>query len=100
MPSSCSKKGLQGPRPQPLKISPVLTKNKKQPIISIIQQSQGNRKSPVVVYLHTPRVIHAKPHEFMSIVQKLTGKSSSPALEMKLDSDQVGLSLLQYGLYS
>lgn len=98
--SSYSKKGLQGPRSQTLKISPENMINKKQPISSIVQQRRGNyHKSPVVVYLRSPRVVHAKPHEFMSIVQKLTGKSLSPAaFKTELDSSQVRSNSVEIGL--
>lgn len=84
--SSCSKNGLQGPRPHQIKISSDSMINKKKP--------------PVVVHLRTPRVIHAKPHEFMSIVQKLTGKSaSSPDVKTELGSSRVESNPLEIGLW-
>jgi hypothetical protein len=35
----------------------------------------------VIVYEHTPKIVHARPDEFMTVVQRLTGKppASSPA---------------------
>ncbi|KAF3329843.1 VQ motif-containing protein [Carex littledalei] len=75
--SSCSKNGLQGRRPHQIKISSDSMINKKKP--------------PVVVHLRTPRVIHAKPHEFMSIVQNLTGKSASSPV-VKSNPLEIGLS--------
>ncbi|WOL08927.1 hypothetical protein Cni_G17680 [Canna indica] len=64
MPSS--RRELQGPRPPPLMVSKTSGKVKK-----------PDRREPVVVHLHTPKVIHASPQDFMSLVQRLTGKSSS-----------------------
>ncbi|KAG0496291.1 hypothetical protein HPP92_000982 [Vanilla planifolia] len=36
--------------------------------------SPGDRRSPVIVHVEPPRVIHAEPQEFMTLVQLLTGK--------------------------
>ncbi|KAL4311963.1 hypothetical protein GQ457_01G014600 [Hibiscus cannabinus] len=32
--------------------------------------------NPVVIYLRSPKIIHVRPNEFMSLVQRLTGKDS------------------------
>ncbi|KAL6894217.1 hypothetical protein ACP4OV_008315 [Aristida adscensionis] len=74
--SSSSKTGLRGPRPQPLKVSsssrgssPTSSSSKQPP------SSSGKKKAaPVIVYEHTPKVVHARPQEFMTVVQRLTGK--------------------------
>lgn len=83
MPSS-SGRSLQGPRPHPLKVSKDSWKAGKSPIMissggssgDARDSSSGSRQSPMIVYLHSPKVIHAKPQEFMSVVQKLTGKEA------------------------
>ncbi|KAM0875031.1 hypothetical protein ACQ4PT_037033 [Festuca glaucescens] len=78
--SSPSKKGgLRGPRPQTLKVSssppptsrPSIKKN----------NAAGGGAAPVIVYEHTPKIVHARPDEFKTVVQRLTGKppASSPA---------------------
>ena len=66
--SSPSKRGLRGPRPQPLKVtaSPTASSSSSKP-------ASGSKK-PVIVYEHTPKVVHARPQEFMTVVQRLTGK--------------------------
>ncbi|KAF8396328.1 hypothetical protein HHK36_017943 [Tetracentron sinense] len=56
---------LQGPRPPPLKVSRKSCKIKK-PL-----------RSPVVIYLRSPKIIHTRPQDFMNLVQHLTGKGSS-----------------------
>ncbi|KAF7029376.1 hypothetical protein CFC21_041137 [Triticum aestivum] len=58
--------GLQGPRPQPLSLS---TRPSKKPRVG----GHAGAAGPVIVYEITPRVVHADPHEFMAIVQRLTG---------------------------
>nr|XP_020161843.1 VQ motif-containing protein 8, chloroplastic-like [Aegilops tauschii subsp. strangulata] len=66
--------GLQGHRPQPLSLP---TRPSKKPRVGGHAGSAG--AGPVIVYERTPRVVHADPHEFMAVVQRLTGKQwSSP----------------------
>ncbi|KAM0827040.1 hypothetical protein ACQ4PT_068457 [Festuca glaucescens] len=64
-PSNCKAKrplGLQqGPRPS------------KKPRVG----GGGAPAGPVIVYERPPRVVHAGPHEFMSVVQSLTGQQPS-----------------------
>ncbi|XP_076900938.1 uncharacterized protein LOC143555236 [Bidens hawaiensis] len=66
---------INGPRPTPLKI--------KQESRTIHrhhhhhQQQQPQIRKPIIIYTCSPKVIHTKPHEFMALVQKLTGKSCS-----------------------
>ncbi|KAM3315944.1 hypothetical protein ACQJBY_034213 [Aegilops geniculata] len=71
MPSTSSKPkragGLQGPRPQPLSLS---ARPSKKPRVG---GHAGPAAGPVIVYERTPRVVHADPHEFMAVVQRLTG---------------------------
>ncbi|TKV90939.1 hypothetical protein SEVIR_9G061600v4 [Setaria viridis] len=71
--SSPSKRGLRGPRPQPLKVS--ASSRGSSPTAS----KSSSTKKPVIVYEHTPKVVHARPQEFMIVVQRLTGKQPAPA---------------------
>ncbi|KAL2342483.1 hypothetical protein Fmac_003768 [Flemingia macrophylla] len=36
------------------------------------------KREPVIIYTHSPRVIHTHPTNFMQLVQKLTGLSPPP----------------------
>ncbi|KAG9144659.1 hypothetical protein Leryth_020940 [Lithospermum erythrorhizon] len=36
-------------------------------------QRRGAPRHPVIIYTHSPKVIHANPKDFMTLVQKLTG---------------------------
>ncbi|KAF8667402.1 hypothetical protein HU200_053085 [Digitaria exilis] len=40
------------------------------------QQQQPPQRAPVIIYDASPKVIHAKPSEFMALVQSLTGPGS------------------------
>ncbi|KAF6163629.1 hypothetical protein GIB67_036089 [Kingdonia uniflora] len=77
-----SPRQLQGPRPTPLKVRKDSHKIKKPPIAPPAQQQQQQNppqhRPPVIIYAVSPKVIHTNPSEFMSIVQRLTGPSSSP----------------------
>ncbi|KAI4995060.1 hypothetical protein ZWY2020_034963 [Hordeum vulgare] len=64
--------GLRGPRPQPLSLS---SRPSKKPRVGGHAGSAG----PVIVYERTPRVVHADPHEFMAVVQRLTGNCKQRA---------------------
>ncbi|KAG0496290.1 hypothetical protein HPP92_000981 [Vanilla planifolia] len=83
---SASVRGLQGPRPHPLKVSKDSWKAGKQlPSAGLaaarLATSDRAGQTPVIVYLHSPKVIHANPQEFMSLVQRLTGKDSGDSPE-------------------
>ncbi|KAF5745258.1 protein MKS1 [Tripterygium wilfordii] len=43
---------------------------------SVLAPKQQQRR-PVITYTHSPKIIHTKPEDFMGLVQKLTGRSSS-----------------------
>uniref|UniRef100_A0A0E0KJY7 VQ domain-containing protein n=1 Tax=Oryza punctata TaxID=4537 RepID=A0A0E0KJY7_ORYPU len=86
MPSSSSSRrgGLRGPRPLPLKVSSS-SRGSSPSSSSAAAGSKGASKkaaaaaaAPVIVYEHTPKVVHARPQEFMTVVQRLTGKPSAP----------------------
>ncbi|XP_021289999.1 VQ motif-containing protein 8, chloroplastic-like [Herrania umbratica] len=62
---------LQGPRPAPLKVFNSSSKMKKS------SHPDRSKINPVVIYLRSPKIIHVRPEEFMSLVQSLTGKDST-----------------------
>ncbi|KAB1205645.1 Protein MKS1 [Morella rubra] len=72
MSSQTRKHELQCPRPTPLTLNKSSIKVKK---------SFPSRKSrsPVIVYVESPQVIHVRPQEFMGVVQRLTG-SRAPSV--------------------
>ncbi|KAK9950040.1 hypothetical protein M0R45_005546 [Rubus argutus] len=86
------KKPLQGPRPAPLSVSKESHKITKPPPHPHLLRGQNPRPTtqfhqfqppqqphqPVVIYTVSPKVIHTSVNEFMSLVQRLTGPSSSP----------------------
>ncbi|KAK3426227.1 hypothetical protein EUGRSUZ_F02723 [Eucalyptus grandis] len=76
---------LQGPRPPALKVRKDSHKIRKPPMAPP-QQQQYQQPSqhlpapprpPVIIYAVSPKVIHTNPSEFMSLVQRLTGASST-----------------------
>ncbi|KAG2683181.1 hypothetical protein I3760_10G021100 [Carya illinoinensis] len=67
--SSQIRKQLQGPRPAPVTVSKSSIKIKK-PFPS------RKSRSPVIIYLQSPKVIHVRPEEFMCTVQRLTGNQA------------------------
>ncbi|XP_028781606.1 protein MKS1-like [Neltuma alba] len=70
---------LQGPRPAPLRIHKDSHKIKKPPLAPQPPQPQPPPRQPVIIYTVSPKVIHTTPGDFMSLVQRLTGSSSSSA---------------------
>ncbi|KAI3733955.1 hypothetical protein L6452_13414 [Arctium lappa] len=68
---------INGPRPTPLKV--------KQESHTIHKQHhQQQIKKPIIIYTYSPEVIHTKPHDFMALVQKLTGQSGSKDQEKQV----------------
>ncbi|KAI0507716.1 hypothetical protein KFK09_013844 [Dendrobium nobile] len=49
--------------------------------LKLRRPSSPRALSPVIVQMEPMRIIHVQPHEFMPLVQKLTGKSSPAATE-------------------
>ncbi|OEL33517.1 hypothetical protein BAE44_0005462 [Dichanthelium oligosanthes] len=45
--------------------------NKRRP--PVVQQQQQEARPPVIIYVESPKVVHAHPGEFKSVVQRLTG---------------------------
>ncbi|XP_074560137.1 uncharacterized protein LOC141816219 [Curcuma longa] len=65
---------LHGPRPATLKVC--------KDSHTIVKKPPANaprppRRRPVVIYISSPKVVHATPAEFRSVVQRLTGLSAS-----------------------
>lgn len=59
---------IQGPRPAPLKVRKESQKIRKPPL-----PSSAPPPPPLIIYTVSPKVFHANPNEFMSLVQRLTG---------------------------
>ncbi|XP_042024246.1 protein MKS1-like [Salvia splendens] len=73
--SPSPRKELQGPRPAPLKVRKDSHKIRKPPAVQPHAPPQ-----PVIIYTVSPKIIHANPSDFMSLVQRLTGpNATSPA---------------------
>jgi hypothetical protein len=49
------------------------------------QQQHQHQRAPVIIYDASPKVIHAKPSEFMALVQRLTGPGSGGAPQHQQD---------------
>ncbi|OEL35032.1 hypothetical protein BAE44_0003952 [Dichanthelium oligosanthes] len=92
MPSSSpSKRGLRGPRPRPLKVSGSSSRGSSPPTAS--KPPSSSSKKPVIVYEYTPKVIHARPQEFMTVVQRLTGNPAPAPATSSLPPYVPGFSL-------
>ncbi|CAN4081135.1 unnamed protein product [Withania somnifera] len=73
---------LQGPRPAPLKVRKDSHKIRKPPMVPSQyhhQLPQAPSRPPVIIYTVSPKVIHANPSEFMTLVQRLTGPDHNSA---------------------
>ncbi|ONM27910.1 hypothetical protein ZEAMMB73_Zm00001d007911 [Zea mays] len=68
---------LQGPRPLPVPATtPPPCRPGKRRCVAVVDGGgpRATAGPPVVVYEHTPKVIHARPDEFKALVQRLTGR--------------------------
>ena len=71
---------MSGNRPSPLKInrdSHLIHKQHPSRMAGAHHQRQQQRPHPVIIYTHSPKVIHTRPHDFMALVQRLTGLTGS-----------------------
>lgn len=84
---------ILGPRPTPLKVRKDSHKIiKKPPLAPQLQPPQPSQppqlhqqepsqppppRGPVIIYTVSPKIIHTHPNNFMTLVQRLTGKSST-----------------------
>lgn len=73
-----AKREINGLRPSPLKI------NKESQVIHKPSSSSSSyipeklqQRQPVIIYTHSPKIIHTQARDFMALVQKLTGLSRS-----------------------
>nr|DAD35367.1 TPA_asm: hypothetical protein HUJ06_006007 [Nelumbo nucifera] len=109
-----ARKEINGPRPSPLKInkdshfiqkpsSSAHSSSSTSPsslsavaaTASVKQQHQQQRQPPVIIYTHSPKIIHTQARDFMALVQKLTGLSRSddqPVQPQPQESGQVSSS--------
>lgn len=75
------RKEMNGPRPSPLKINKgSQLMNKSSSSISSFSKPppvKQQQRQPVIIYTYSPKVIHTQARDFMALVQKLTGLSSS-----------------------
>lgn len=71
--AKASKRDLQGPRPAPLKIWKDSHKIRKPPLAVPAMPY----RPPVIIYTRSPEVIHTEAQEFMTLVQRLTGRSNA-----------------------
>ncbi|CAA3007198.1 Hypothetical predicted protein [Olea europaea subsp. europaea] len=81
---------LQGPRPTPLKVRKDSHKIRRPPLLPQTSQPQAPPRPPVIIYTASPKIIHAKPNEFMSLVQRLTGQDSTCSSSMMNSSSSSG----------
>ncbi|XP_057443571.1 VQ motif-containing protein 8, chloroplastic-like [Lotus japonicus] len=58
---------INGERPSPLMV------NKDSHLIRKSSKSYNTQRNPIIIYTKSPKVIHTKPHDFMALVQSLTG---------------------------
>lgn len=76
---------LKGPRPSPLKVSKDSNKIKKAAAAppsrhpAAAAPPRGPIVKPIVIYAVSPKIFHAEPGDFMTLVQRLTGASPSAA---------------------
>ncbi|CAL5078437.1 unnamed protein product [Urochloa decumbens] len=85
--------GLHGPRPQPLSLPAASPpRPSKRPRVNGGGGDDGAPPvaGPVIVYEHTPRVIHARPDEFKALVQRLTGRQQPAAASPEEEAAAAG----------
>ncbi|KAL7117780.1 hypothetical protein ACP275_03G094600 [Erythranthe tilingii] len=80
------RKELQGPRPAPLRVRKDSHKIRKPPMAPPAATAAASQpphhhhappRPPVIIYTVSPKIIHANPNEFMSLVQRLTGPNNN-----------------------
>ncbi|XP_061339434.1 VQ motif-containing protein 8, chloroplastic-like [Gastrolobium bilobum] len=72
------KKVINGARPSSLLINKDSHLIRKPSVSSTNFVAQNkHQKVPIIIYTQSPKVIHTKPQDFMALVQRLTGKSST-----------------------
>lgn len=84
-----SRREINGARPSPLKINKgshfihkpssnmsAMSTSLVASVAPARQQQQQQQRQPVIIYTHSPKIIHTQARDFMALVQKLTGVSS------------------------
>ncbi|XP_061360643.1 VQ motif-containing protein 8, chloroplastic-like [Gastrolobium bilobum] len=73
---------INGPRPSPLMInkdSHLIRKpsSSSTSIVNALTKPHKQQRKPIIIYTHSPKIIHTKPRDFMALVQRLTGMAHS-----------------------
>ncbi|VVA94285.1 unnamed protein product [Arabis nemorensis] len=73
IPTRCHE--INGSRPPSLKLAGESHSIKKRTSCNVVKQlgRRHGRGSPVIIYAHSPKVIHTRAEDFMALVQRLTG---------------------------
>lgn len=81
---------INGPRPTPLRIK-MDSKAVKKPSSSHFSKARNSdHHHPVIIYAHSPKIIHAKARDFRALVQNLTGLSRpKEAIENEKETAEV-----------
>jgi len=83
---------LQGPRPSPLKICRDSHRIRKpDPAVPPLPMPIINRSKPMIIHMRSPKIIHAEVQDFMSLVQRLTGSSSSYSSDTRISDHSQNL---------
>lgn len=88
--------GLQGPRPATLKVTnskaaDLQAKTRRRPPV------QQQARQPVIIYVESPKVVHAHPGEFKSVVQRLTGAPPPPSASSAMPPPPLQFPFQLYG---
>ncbi|KAM7464330.1 hypothetical protein LguiA_032451 [Lonicera macranthoides] len=96
-----AKRVINGPRPSPLRISqdsnPIRKSSPRAPVPNYSSfpaprlrnnKSSHQQRKPVIIYTHSPKIIHAQARDFMALVQSLTGISPSLHQSTTQNEDQ------------
>lgn len=78
---------VNGIRPSPLRINKDSHVIQKSSSLHKVKQEQNQQRQPVIIYTHSPQVIHTNPKDFMALVQKLTGSGSESDRDRGRDRD-------------
>ncbi|CAA7058164.1 unnamed protein product [Microthlaspi erraticum] len=72
IPTRCHE--INGSRPPSLKVAGESLSIKKTTSCNVVKHPRRfGREAPVIIYAHSPKVIHTRAEDFMALVQRLTG---------------------------
>jgi len=80
------KKVINGPRPSALVINKDSHMIRKPSAQTKLQRPQ--KIHPIIIYTESPKVIHTKAKDFMALVQRLTGRSSTSDSSLPQDTSE------------